>query len=155
MFEAIALAFAVLIWIISLLIKFFRWVGKTISNVNTSPSPIQQAMAEAQRQAETERPPARPLPPAPPRPQAMPPWEMPRQPQAGPSAVPYEATTQDFQRQERDLMTEEPAPLGTPLRSAPPPPAPKAFRLFETDDDLLRAVILQQALGPPLCRRGR
>ena len=174
--EAIALAFALLIWIISLLIKFFRWAGKAINNVNTAPSPIQQAMAESQRQAETPGPSVRPLPPAPPRPQAMPPWEMPRQPQAGPSAVPFEATTQDFQRQERELLAEEPAPLGTPLnafgtpfntlgtplnalgtplRADATPPPPKDFRLFETDDDLLRAVILQQALGPPLCRQGR
>ena len=158
--EAIALAFAILVWIVSSLIKFFRWAGKKINNVNTAPSPIQQAMADAQRQAEAQRPPVRPLPPPPARPQAMPPWEMPpwempRQPQAGPAAVPTEATTQDFQRQERDLLTEEPDPLGTPLRSDAPAQAPKPFRLFETDDDFLRAVILQQALGPPLCRRPR
>lgn len=134
--------------------RFFKWVGRQINTVNTAPSPIQQAMAEAQRQAETPRPPT--LSPVQPRPPTVaPPWEMPRQPQAGPPAVPDEATDPQFRRQERELLTEEPAALGTSLRSEAAPPAPRALRLFETDDDLVRAFILREALGPPLCRRGR
>ena len=157
--EIIAVLFALLIWIVSLLIKFFRWAGRKINTVNTAPAPIQQAMAEAQRQAEMQRqamPPPYPAPQYPQRPQPpVPPWEMPRQPQAGPPAVPYEATDQDFRRQELELLTEEPASLDTPLRSDTPFSASRELRLFETDDDLVRAFILQEALGPPLCRRGR
>ncbi len=61
--------------------------GRSVANVEcVAPSPIQQAMAEAQRQAEQEQTPPVPRPQAvPPRvpPPGAPPWQMPRQPGAG------------------------------------------------------------------------
>lgn len=79
---------------------------------------------------------------------------MPRQPSAGGPAVPFETDRQDFERQEQDLFASEPSALGA-LLSSPPPPQPAAAPniLFNGTDDLIRAIILQEALKPPLSRR--
>ncbi len=76
----------------------------------------------------------------------------PRQPEAGATAVPTETNRQDFVRQEQELFTSEPASLGVSLTS-PPPSAAAPNALFGGTDDLVRAIILQEVLGPPLCRR--
>lgn len=76
----------------------------------------------------------------------------PRQPSAGGPAVPIETSRQDFVRQEQELFASEPAALGVSLTSsASAAAAPNA--LFGETDDLVRAIILQEVLGPPLSRR--
>ena len=79
---------------------------------------------------------------------------MPRQPQAGGPAVPYETNRQDFERQEQDMFASEPTALGVSLSSSTPSrPAAAPYKLFNGTDDLIRAIILQEVLGPPLSRR--
>ncbi len=71
-----------------------------------------------------------------------------------PPVVGREATTADFESQEQALQSSEPARLRVMRPAAPPPPLPK-LALSLKGDDLLRAVILQEVLGPPLSRRPR
>lgn len=82
----------------------------------------------------------------------MRPYALVRRPEAGGSAVPVEATTASFDARERDLQRETvPARDMLPVLNTPlPEPAPT---LFAGPDDFVRAFILQEALGPPLCRR--
>jgi len=75
-------------------------------------------------------------------------------PPSGPPAVSREATTADFARQEQELEATEPARLG-PVRPAVTAPTRPRLGLSLAGDDLLRAVILQEVLGPPLSRRPR
>ena len=75
-----------------------------------------------------------------------------RQPAAGGPAVPKDATRTDMEQQEQALFFSEPAALNSPLTSMPPSAAP-ARRLLSGPDDLIRAIILQEVLGPPLSRR--
>ena len=84
---------------------------------------------------------------------ALSPSLMPRQPEAGGPAVFAETDTRDFERQERELVASEAVPLGVSLSSASQASAPTANALFGGTDDLVRAIILQEVLGPPLSRR--
>jgi hypothetical protein len=133
-YHLIVLAFVVLAWLGRLTVQFFRWAGRQMQT-----SPPSQAQPPAQRL------PTRAPALAPPRP-------MPRQPQAGGPAVPREATERDFRRQEDDLAAWETAALGSPLQSPAPAIVP-VKKLFGSSDDLVRAIILREALGPPLSRR--
>ena len=158
-YHLIVFILVALYWVGVGIFRFFKWIGRSLANVNTiAPSPIQQAMAEAQRQAEqVPKPPAprpQPVQPRIPPPSARP-FQMFQQPGAGGPAVPWESTEQDFRRQEQELLTEEPTALNIALQSTPPQDAPAPLRLFETNDDLIRAFILQEALGPPLSKRPR
>ena len=80
------------------------------------------------------------------------PYALTRRPDAGGSAVPVEATTASFDVRERDLLT----PV-VPARSVLPvvnvPQTETVPTLFAGTDDFVRAFVLQEALGPPLCRR--
>ena len=166
--EAIGIGIVVLIWAVSSLIKGFKWLlvksnappGRTLPQ---APPPSQGAPQAFQQS------PARPLAPPPSRPapgqtlQGPPPSRpvrpeqprvAPRQPSAGPPAVTAETTRQDFERQEQDLTASEPRGLDTPLTSvAASGSAAQRNGLFAGTDDLVRAIILQEALGPPLSRR--
>ena len=52
------------------------------------------------------------------------------------------------------MFASEPSALGVSLSSpAAPRPAATPNRLFGGTDDLIRAIILQEVLGPPLSRR--
>lgn len=143
------LILVILYWIGVGIYRFFRWLARSVTGANAAPFPIQQAREEAQRQASQQRQ----MPPRVPPPSARP-WEMPQQPGAGGPAVYQEATERDFERQETELLTEEPVPFAAPLRSTATPAPAAPFRLFQTNNDLVRAIILQEALGPPLSRRG-
>lgn len=150
--ELAIFAFIILAWIIRTIYKGFRWLARQAETAGVTPSPIQQAIAEAQRQQAAGVPP--------PRPQAAPRTQTglrslpaPRRPEAGGPAVPREATRADFDRSERELLAIEPSALDAPLRSTPPNPADAPIRLFQNTDDLVRALILQEVLGPPLSRR--
>jgi hypothetical protein len=75
-------------------------------------------------------------------------------------AVTREATTADFQSQETALSAYEQQaretfrPSTSPQTTSPTPsPAPLAMPLFGSTSDLIRSLILQEALGPPLSRR--
>lgn len=139
--ELIILAFAILTWIVRTIIKFAKWSVNQVKTVGVAPSPIQKAIADSERQLAAQA--AARLAPAP----------QYRQPDAGGPAVNREATFQDFDRSERELFQDEPAPLNALQIVTPPPPDTPPFRLFENADDLVRAVILQEVLGPPLSRR--
>lgn len=132
--EVIAIAFAILIWLISNLIKGLRWLGRQLRGTNARPSLVQQAAAEAQRQAAGGRPPgpAAPPPPAP---------------------VRYKTSAATFISQDDALRAEEISGLGVPLTPTAVPRAVQAAPLFGGTDDLMRAIILQEVLGPPLSRR--
>lgn len=154
-YHLIVFAFIILAWLGRLALRFFRWAGRQVTGGAAGANPVRQAMAEAQRQMQalppsqapppSQKPPARAPALAPPRP-------MPRQPQAGGPTVPREATERDFRRQEEELVAWEPAALGVPLQS-PAPAAVPMKKLFGGSDDLVRAIILREALGPPLSRR--
>jgi hypothetical protein len=81
------------------------------------------------------------------------PREMPRQPQAGGPAVPKPATSRSIRREEQTLIASEPAALNASLLSPANLPTVQPNSLFAGTDDLIRAMILQEVLGPPLCRR--
>ncbi len=158
-YHVIILIIAALYWAGVGVYRFFQWIARSVASAGATATPMRQAMAEAQQAQQIQqmqavqqmaRPQSAPLRVPPP---SMAPWEMPRQPGAGGPAVPWETTSQEFARQERELLTEEPAALSVPLQSAILPDAPAPLRLFEKNDDLLRAIILQEALGPPLSRR--
>lgn len=142
--------------------RFVRWLAKQIGGGAAGPSPAelarQRMLAEAQRTATGQAPPATgqaaratgSYRPSQPFTQTTPP----RQPQAGGPAVPVEATTREFQTQTRQMFAEEPTPIQTPLASTAAVSLDAGtLTLFNGPDDLLRAIILQEVLGPPLCRR--
>jgi hypothetical protein len=142
--EAIAFGIIVLIWVISSLIKGFKWVlrqtGATPAPPALTAPPPSQAAPTLQNPARLQAPPLQARPRE-------------RQPAAGGQAVPGEANRQDFERQERDLMSSEPSALGVSLTSASSRSTTSANSLFGSTDDLVRAIILQEVLSPPLSRR--
>lgn len=139
----------VLYWIGTAIFRFFKWAGRQITGGAAGANPVRQSLADAQRQTQapppSQKPPARAPALAPSRP-------MPRQPQAGGPTVPREATERDFRRQEDELAAWETASLAVPLQ-LPGPTAVPMKTLFGSSDDLVRAIILREALGPPLSRR--
>ena len=159
-----------LYWIVTGIVKFFRWAGRQVSGAAAvKPNPIQQAVQEAQ-----------------PPPQQIP---------AGNPAVPRGVITQDLRRREQELQAESeranayfrqraealraerdgiinsPPQESAPKKSEAKTMAKKAVspsdksaaaipltsaapvRLFQTQEDLVRAFILREALSSPLCRR--
>lgn len=147
-FEVIAIAFAILVWFISNVVKGLKWLAKQLGGTNAPPSLVQQAAAEAQRQAAAGRPPGLVAPAGyqPMRPPAPLPPPL-------PAPVRYKTSAAAFVSQEEALLAEEAAGLGIPLVSPATPRAPQAGPLFGKTDDLVRAIILQVALGPPLSQR--
>jgi hypothetical protein len=140
--QLIFLALAILYGLGVGIYRFVKWVNRLAAGTKSAPNPVQQAINDAQRQTRTKRAPSQ----TPARP-------MPRQPQAGGPAVPWETTERDFRRQEQELFGEEPPPLASPLQSAAVTPPPSAPPLFSSTEDWVRAIILQEVLGPPLSRR--
>ncbi len=148
--QLIFLGIAIIYGIGVAIYRFVKWANRQISG-SAAPNPVQQALADAQRQA--QGPPTTPQAPMTQTlPERAPLRSMPRQPQAGGPAVPRETTDADFRRQEQELVAGEPAALGVALHSAAAP-APSKIGLFQDTDDLVRAIILREALGPPLSRR--
>jgi len=154
-YHLIVLAFVVLAWLGRQAVQFFQWAGQQMKGGAAGANPVRQALADAQRQMQAPPssqapPPSQKLPTR--APALAPPRPMPRQPQAGGPAVPREATERDFRQQEDDLAAWETAALGSPLQSPAPAIVPMK-RLFGSSDDLVRAFILREALGPPLSRQ--
>ncbi len=162
--ELIVLILGGIVWIIRGITKAFKQTGKP----GLPPPPLQapppsqavprgqipplfQPPATLQPARLQAPPPSQPLPARAPRLDTPRPRE--RQPQAGGPAVPEETTRQDFERQEREMFGAEPAALGASLTSAPVRPSAPVNSLFGGTDDLVRAIILQEVLGPPLSRR--
>lgn len=154
-YHLILFALFVLYWIGTAIFRFFKWAGRQITGTAAGANPARQALADAQRQGQSP-PPSQAPPPSqklPTRaPSLVPARPMPRQPEAGGPAVPREATDRDFRRQEEELAAWETSAFGAPLESAAPNAIPMK-KLFGSSDDLIRAVILREALGPPLSRR--
>ena len=155
-YHLILFALFVLYWIGTAIFRFFKWAGRQITgSAAAGANPVRQALADAQRQAQAS-PPSQAPPPSqklPARaPSLAPARPMPRQPEAGGPAVSREATDRDFRRQEEELVAWEPSALGVSLESPTTPVVPLKS-LFGSSDDLVRAVILREALGPPLSRR--
>ncbi|MGI4792428.1 MAG: hypothetical protein ACRYFS_26675 [Janthinobacterium lividum] len=141
--EAIGIIFAILFWVISTLIKGF----KRLLNQTGGTPPLIQAPPPSQ-------PVPAPIQTLPPRvPLREPVRTAARQPSAGGPAVTNETTRRDFQRQEQALEASEPAGLNTSLLAGASSPTAQPNRLFGGTDDLVRAIILQEVLGPPLSRR--
>ncbi len=156
-YEAVVFALIAIGWVIRGIFRFFKWAGRQIAGATgaAGANPVRQALADAQRQAQAPPPPQAPPPTQklPTRaPSLVPARPMPRQPQAGGPAVSREATDRDFRRQEEELAAWEPSALGVSLQS-PAPTAVPLKSLFGGSDDLVRAIILREALGPPLSRR--
>lgn len=143
--EVIAIGFAILVWIISSIVKGLKWLGTQLGGTNTRPSLVEQAVADAQQQAAANRPPG-PVAPAALRPGRPPAFPV-------PAPVRYKTSASTFVSQEEALLAEEVSGLGVPLVSPPAPRTPQAAPLFGSTDDLVRAIILQEVLGPPLSRR--
>ncbi len=148
-YEVIVFAFVVLFWIVRGIFRFFKWAGRQLRGGAVGANPVRQALADAQRQAQTP-PPSQTLPTR--APALAPARPMPRQPEAGGPAVLREATGRDFRRQEEELAAWETAAVGVSQQSAAPTAVPLKS-LFGSSDDLVRAIILREALGPPLSRR--
>ncbi len=163
------------IFVISLIVRGFRWLVRRTNPPQTPLAPPSSQMPQNPFQAAPPNQPGRvPFPsqappqsrrPAPPmQAQAFQQQQalqqqaarreqtQPRQPSAGGPAVPLETSRQDFVRQEQELFASEPTGLGVSLASsASDATAPNS--LFGGTDDLIRAIILQEVLGPPLSRR--
>lgn len=134
-YHTIIVALAALYWLGDLIVKGVRRNARAATIARPVPAPVQQIATQSPVFGAAS-------------------WEMPRQPGAGGPAVYEEATERDFERQETELLTDEPAPLASPLRSDTPMPASKPrLRLFQNNDDLVRAFILKEALGLPHSKR--
>ncbi len=144
-FEAIAILFAILVWVISGIVKGLKWLAAQLGGTAARPTLVQQAVADAQRQAAGSRPPG-PAAPAGPRPALT-------SPPLVPAPVRYKTSAAEFVSQEQALLAEEGSGLGVPLTAPALPRPPKTAPLFGNVDDLVRAVILQEVLGQPLSRR--
>lgn len=149
----IAVAFGILVWIIRGIARGLKKISRPAVPPALPQSPPQNPFLGQPGQAPPRSPFPAQLSPAQQqaagREQAR---TLPRQPSAGGPAVPAETSRQDFVRQEQELFASEPAGLGVSLTSSTPlAAAPNA--LFGGTDDLVRAIILQEVLGPPLSRR--
>lgn len=160
-YEVIVFALVLLFWIVRGIFRFFKWAGRQLTGGAAGTNPVQQALADAQRQSQVPAAGQGPPPAQAPRPAQTLPTRapslvsarpMPRQPQVGGPIVSREATDADFQRQEQELAVWETASSGSLPRS-PAPNAVPIKALFGGSDDLVRAIILREALGPPLSRR--
>ncbi len=141
-FEVIAIAFAILIWLISNVIKGLRWLGTQMGGTNAlplPPGPLQEAGPPTPQVSQTL-------------PQSVPLLRQPPLPLPMPAPVQYKTSAATFVSQEEALLAEEVSRLGVPLLAPPVPRVPQAAPLFSNVDDLVRAVILQEVLGPPLSR---
>lgn len=147
-YHLIVLAFVILAWLGRMTVQFFRWAGRRVTG-GAARVPVQQLLAGAQQPLPIP-PPSQKLPTR--APALAPPRPMPRQPEAGSPIVQREATERDFQRQEEEMQAWETGALGVPLQSSALAAVP-VKRLFGDNDDLVRAIILREALGPPLSRR--
>ncbi len=142
-----------------LAIVILGWIGRQIYRF--------AQWAKGQMQGEPPRPagglPAAPplTPAAMPRPAAVRPTPRPseavqrtimRPPNDDLSLVPQPATTEGFRQREEELLREEPRPLDTPLADTSTL-SNSTSPLFGATSDLVRAVILQEVLGPPRARR--
>lgn len=130
----IGLVIAIVVWIVKGIARFFKWVASSFSGASSAPAT-----------------PA-PMPPraaAPPAPAPMPP----RRPEVTgppPTRVPSPATLPE---QEARRRASESAPLNSIAEPPPLPTPPAVGPLFSSTDDLVRAFILSEVLGPPLSRR--
>lgn len=165
----IAIAFGILVWIIRGIARGLKSISRpAVPPLPPQAPPMPQNPFQAQQNPFQAQGPFQAQPPSGLRPIQTPPIPpspaqqqaerreqaraLPRQPQAGGPAVPAETSRQDLVRQEQELFASEPMGLGVSLTSsAPPAAAPNA--LFGGTDDLVRAIILQEVLGPPLSRR--
>ncbi len=132
--EIFAIGVTILIWLISAIVKGLKGLGRQLGGTKARPGLVEQAAADAQRQAAARRPPGPAAPPL-------------------PAPVRYKTSTAAFVSQEDALRAEEVSGLGVPLTPAVAPRAAQAAPLFGNVDDLVRAFILQEVLGPPLSRR--
>lgn len=146
-FEVIAIGFAILVWIISSIVKGLRWLGTQLGGTSAPPlppGPVQGAMPPASQTPLTSQT----------LPQRVPPLlRQPVRTEAGPAPVRYKTSAATFVSQEEALLAEGVSGLGVPLVSPTAPRAAQAAPLFGGTDDLVRAIILQEVLGPPLSRR--
>lgn len=143
-YEVVVFILIALFWIVRAIFRFFKWAGRQITGGAAGANLVRQGAPPLQAPPPSQTLPTRAPALAPPRP-------MPRQPQSGGPTVPREATERDFGRQEEELIAWESAALGSPLQSPAPAAAPMK-KLFGSSDDLVRAIILREALGPPLSR---
>lgn len=149
--EIIIFVLVALFWTVRAIFRFFKWAGRQLKGGAVDANPARLAPPPSPTPPPSQAPPpSKTLPTR--MPALAPARPMPRQPQAGGSAVPREATERDFWRQEEELVAYEPPALGVSLQSPTPSIVPVA-KLFGSNDDLVRAIILQEALGPPLSRR--
>lgn len=168
-YDFYVIVFGVIAWIIRGIVRAARRVSRRGSSAppvaaplaqTQSPAPAPPLRSVAPLQAQSFQ--AQPSPSqAPPRlssqtfPARTPRLDAPRlrQPAAGGPAVSKDATRTEMERQEQALFFSEPAALNTPLTSAALPAAASVRSLLGGPDDLIRAIILQEVLGPPLSRR--
>ena len=157
-YDLLALVFGVVAWIIRGIVKAARQVKQRGIKPPPMFAPPAQNLPPAQaspvpetrtpQSLSSQNPSSQTLPARAPR------LDAPRlrQPAAGGPAVPQDATRTEMERQEQALFFSEPAALNTPLTSASSS-ATSARSLLGSRDDLVRAIILQEVLGPPLSRR--
>ncbi len=148
-FEAIAILFAVLVWVISGIVKGLKWLGAQLGGTNARPTLVQEALADVQRQAAlTARPQAQPEPE-----RTYSPARTISPARTSPPPVRYKTSAAEFISQEQALQAEQVSRLGIPLTSSAVPLPAQTAPLFGDVDDLVRALILQEVLGPPLSKR--
>ena len=82
------------------------------------------------------------------------PQGQPRRPDAGGPAVSAPASDDQFRRQIQQGIAEEPQPFSMAQGNVPTAPSNQTFDLlFNNPNTVVRAIILQEVLGPPLSRR--
>lgn len=142
------LALVILGWIGRLIYRFAQWAGRQVRGEAPRPAgglPAAQPLTPA---AMPRPAPARTVP----RPSDAVQRTIMRPAGDDLPLVPQPATTAGFARREAQLQDTEPRALRTPLTDTPAE-ASTASSLFGTTSDLVRAVILQEVLGPPRSRR--
>lgn len=146
----------VIIAIVRGLIAFFRWASRGLTKLSgPAPTFTPQAMTP-----QPQRPPQQPQRPALGgfSPASLPPRTdfrtVPaRRPDAGGLAVTKDATTTQFRAQEEQIQRTESEAYLMPSASDALSPTLPPNRLFANTDNLVRAIILQEVLGPPLSKR--
>lgn len=133
--EYLVIGFAILVGIG----RFLRWIYRQMKGTAARPAP--QSFSPQAPYAPYTAYSDNPLPSYPP----------PRR-SGAPLTTPSDTRKQQELRAEQERLSRS---VRRPSGSPPTPSTPAVPVLFEDTDDWLRAIILQEALGPPLCRRPR
>lgn len=167
-YHLIVFGLVILYWIGTGIVRFFRWAGRPATATAVKPNLLPQAINAQQQNPVQTSPMQTPAPPADAPPQATAEdfrrWEQELKTERE-RATAYFRQRAEALRTERDkafprslqaaMPSDKPAASDKPIPMETAQPSLVPAELFQGQDDLVRAFILQQVLGAPLSRRHR